>query len=659
MNHSQKFPKKYRHVFYTVVLSTLPHLLIISLPATAICLSLWAYIFVSLFRLMPVPGLQIRSALGFFLFLVSAGTHEGLTVEAFVSLLIFMITMKLFEIRSARDAVIAVILCYFTIVSGMFFNDSIFATTYILFALIYNTSTLAHIQFPSLSFGRSWKMALTASAGAFPIMIILFLLFPRIQTGFIGRVPIQTGYTGFTSELRLGSVAELAERRQIAFRVVFDGVEIPEPSQLYWRSIVFWDFDGTGWQRGRRLYSTPPGYESSSESYHYTITLEAHNKRWLPALDLPAIVDGHFRRLRHDYTIYNYYPVNSRISYDVTSSLGVSPNQIPQQREMALRLPEGSNPRARALAGSWQSESAQSIVQNALDYFENNAFEYTFAPGLPTPKEAEHPIDAFLFDTRKGYCEHFAASFAFLMRAAGVPARLVGGYLGGQANPYGNYLAVRQSDAHVWVEVEVDGAGWQRVDPTTGVNPNRFMGTNYTGAGKNEISLLSKLGFSALKEQFQKMTLFWDMANSKWNNWVMQYSAAEQSRFFSRLQFDIQEIKKSWRIILFGIVLASATILLVIAFLRNQPARDPVATSWLLFRKRLEDLGIPNNPAQGPLALLEKLKCEENWLYQDTQHIFLMYLALRYKGRETHKRVQEFETAVKQFVRKTYPIKIK
>ncbi|WP_163339582.1 DUF3488 and transglutaminase-like domain-containing protein [Desulfopila sp. IMCC35008] len=659
MKYSQKFPNEYRHAFYTVVLSSLPHLPNISFPAVIICFSLWAYIFVSFYRVMPTPGLRIRSVTGLFLFLVSAGTHEGVTVEAFVSLLIFMITMKIFEIRSVRDAVIAVILCYFTIVSGMFFNDSIFATAYILFTLIFNTTTLAHIQFPSLSFGKSWKMALTVSAAAFPIMIILFLTFPRIQTGFIGRVPIKSGYTGFTTELRLGGIAELAENRQIAFRAVFDGVRTPHPSQLYWRSIVFWDFDGTVWQRGRRSHFTPPGYEVADEKYDYTITLEAHSKRWLPVLDLPIIVQGHSRWLRHDYTIYQYLPVSSRISYSVTSSMGARPNQIPGQREMALRLPGVSNPRARALAKSWQSVSPQTVVQNALDYFENNSFEYTFSPGFLTEKEAEHPIDAFLFATRKGYCEHYAASFAFLMRAAGVPARLVGGYLGGQVNPYGDYLVVRQSDAHVWVEVQIDDSGWQRVDPTTVADPNRFMGTNSTGSGKDETSWLSELGLPALLEQFKKVTYFWDMANSNWNTWVMQYSAADQNRFFSWLQFDFQEMKKSWGIILFVLVLAGATILLVITLVRNQPATDPVATFWLLFRRRLEELGIPNIPAQGPLTLLKKLESERKWLYKDTRHIFLMYVALRYKGEETNEGVQKFTTAVKEFVKKSYHVEMK
>ena len=258
-----------------------------------------------------------------------------------------------------------------------------------------------------------------------------------------------------------------------AFRVEFDG-PVPPAQERYWRGPVLWDFDGTTWNRSRFLSNIPVRSQPSEETapYHYQVILEPHERRWLFALDYPAAYPRN-ANLSIDYTLTSKDPVVTLKRYTIKSDPRHvdTPKLSSPLRDRATQLPAGSNPRARALAAQWRNQyNDHELVNHALQHFNQEAFFYTLNP----PLLGRHSVDEFLFDIREGYCEFYASAFTFLMRAAGIPARVVTGYQGGYYSDIGGYLLVRQSDAHAWAEVWLTGSGWVRIDPTAAVAPQRI-----------------------------------------------------------------------------------------------------------------------------------------------------------------------------------------
>jgi hypothetical protein len=278
-----------------------------------------------------------------------------------------------------------------------------------------------------------------------------------------------------------------------------------------------------------------------------------------------------------------------------------------------------------------------------------NKFEYTLAPGTPQGGQTDDVIDLFLFTTRRGYCEHFAASFAFLMRAAGVPARLVGGYLGGQMNPYGEYLVVRQADAHVWVEVYFADSGWQRIDPTPAADRMRLSGSNGEEIVAAESFWASARLLQELRQGLGEITHILDWVNSRWYSWVMQYSAAEQSKLLSWARINANTVGWSWRITFFSVVFIGSVILLGFLFLNNRSHQDPVTAFWLVFRTKLERMGVIIDPAQGPLSLLEAIQSVDGLPCREAKAIISMYIDIRYREIADETAVRNFIEAVRQF----------
>lgn len=476
-----------------VIVCTLPHFPNVAPWVIVVCLFLWTYTTLAVRRNWILPGGLSRAILATILAVLAMTTHEGFTIEAFVALLALMISLKLLENRENRDRMITVILCYFLLVGALFFDDSILATAYMIFAVLCTTAVMIHINRPGDSLLPSLKLSATLMIQAIPIMLIMFLLFPRIQGGLWGRTPVNSGQTGFSDEIAFGAISRLAENNEVAFRVEFTG-ETPARDQLYWRGIVLWTFDGTTWRRGGDRWRTTPSLQETTQQISYTLTLEPHNEHWLITLDLPMTVS--FRRawLLGDHALYSWRPISQRIAYEGKSYLNAMTFGPQGLQKKGLQLPEEGNLRSRKLAASWaaQTEDPEEIMGLALDFFQQHPFVYTLNPGiLETEGEGDttgptNLMDRFLFDSRKGFCEHYASSFAFLMRAAGVPARVVAGYQGGSVNRYGGYLVVRQSDAHAWCEVMLPAQGWVRVDPTAVVAPERLQSnvTNVLAGGE-------------------------------------------------------------------------------------------------------------------------------------------------------------------------------
>ncbi|MDR2551347.1 MAG: DUF3488 and transglutaminase-like domain-containing protein [Desulfobulbus sp.] len=642
-------------VLYTVILCTLPHFFNISVPAILLCLVLWAYHFAAHRWSLPRAGLMTRTLLGVLLFAAAIVTNEGLTLEAFVSLLTMMIALKLFEQRHQRDEMTVVILCYFLIVSGMFFDDSILSTAYILGCILFTTAVLIHIQFPALALTPALALSWRLTSRAFPLMLLLFLVFPRIQGGLWGRPALLESNTGFADEISFGAVARLAVRGDAAFRVTFENGFRPTKNQLYWRGIVLWDCQGETWKQGGQMRPAERDMDmgAQEERRGYTVTLEPHNQRWLFALDLPVRVTSQGSRLHDDFAIHRSRPVTSRLSYQGESILDLQPVYQPTEDDRpGLQLPRGGNPRARELASRLRRTAATDaeFVEKLFDFYRENRFTYSMTPAVaPSGTDA---IDWFLFNSRSGFCEHFAASFAFLLRAAGVPARLVNGYFGGEENPFGGYWLIRQSDAHVWVEVR-NGDFWQRIDPTLAVAPERGLENARVATGaEGRDSLFSQFKQSAVGQWTASLFNAWDMANSRWNQWVMEYSFADQFRLFASLGIDLEKFKGLFQLLLIAVAVLGATVFffLALAFMRKMPREgDQVARTWRVFREKLEQAGVIAHDYQGPADLLKAVTAARPDLRGRAEVIIDFYIAIRYREQATAEMLAAFRQAVRQF----------
>ena len=409
---------------------SLPHFAYVSPWVPVVCLLMWIYAGAASVYAWPLPpGRVLKGAAGIF-FVAAMSTHEGFTIEAFVALLALMAGLKLLEVRSGRDRMITVILCYFLIAGGFLFKDSIGATVYMLLSILLTTAVLVHVNRSMRSMGASLRIAGVLMVQALPVTLVLFLLFPRVQGGLWGRSHLNTARTGFTDRLAFGAIAELARSTEVAFRVEFEG-PIPPQETLYWRGAVLWGFDGRTWQRNMGHHDTVSPRPGPGPLTTYTVILEPHNEHWLFSLDRPVDIDFRWTRLLGDYSIYRWRPITSRVTYKAVSTVTPSFRPLPSFYEKkGLQLPLEGNPRSRAMAEAWAAEAAGSeeYVQRALDFFRQQPFYYTLQPPALVDEE-EAPggradlIDRFLFASRRGFCEHYAGSFAFLMRAAGLPAR--------------------------------------------------------------------------------------------------------------------------------------------------------------------------------------------------------------------------------------------
>ena len=441
-----------------------------------------------------------------------------------------------------------------------------------------------------------------------------------------------------------GNISQLSLSGAIAFRAEFKG-KIPEANQLYWRGPVLWHYDGRSW----RMNSQPADGQTESlrvqgAPTRYSVTLEPHNRKWLLMLDMPGSLPPN-TLLSRDLQVLSREPVRTRIRYEGSSNLTytLAENLSHRERELALQIPDDENPRSRALAEAWASsgQSPESIVQTALTMFRQQQFVYTLSP----PLLKLNPMDDFLFNTRRGFCEHFAGSFVYLMRAAGVPARVVTGYQGGEVNPVGNYLIVRQSDAHAWAEVWLQGRGWVRIDPTAAVSPSRIeSGIAAALPESDALPMLARRDFSLLR----KLYLNWDAINNGWNQWVLGYNQQRQMELLSRLAGR----QVSWQDLAIALMTAVGTIVLAISYflLRGKRLKiDPLQRLYAKFLDKLERAGLKRHHHEGPLDFSDRAAKRLPAKAGAIQQIIDLYIGLRYSKKTNPQALETFRRLIKTF----------
>ncbi len=629
------------------------------LTLTTACFIVWRYLIEN--HGWRNPGRAIRILLTAAAAIV-VYRHYGslLGRDAGAGLLVMLIGLKLLEMRRPRDHFVALFLVYFLTLTAFLFSQTVATAAAAVGVATVSTATLIHLNHPGgPSTGHALRLSGRVMLQAVPVMIVLYLLFPRIQGSLWGLPYDAYGATvGLPEEVAPGTILRLFEDDTIAFRVEFEG-DVPPMGQLYWRARVMAESDGRSWRQSSR----PIGwiermnalrYQPLAPLLRYTITFEPSDKRWLAALDLPAVApDG--TRAQPGFIIQSRQPLRQRKRLSLSSHLlyrtGALSESVRNENLAITRIPSR---RVTALVQRWRARSKEpaDVIRQALAYFRDEPFHYTLTP----PLLGDDPLDSFLFETRAGYCEHYASTFAWLMRLAGIPTRLVVGFQGGQWNDAGGYLIVRQSDAHAWAEAWLNDRGWVRVDPTAAVASERIeLGMDalrrLLARGMLLRGLTPELVQSAIAESWwesawQWTALRWDAVNAAWQRWVISYGPLAQAQLLSALGFQTP----TWTQLVATLGLGIGLVVLVVAALILMPRtrRDPVTAAYARFCRRLAKVAPARRPWEGPIAYQRRVVAARPDLADATEPISALYIVLRY-GRSDRRRLRELRSLVSRF----------
>jgi protein-glutamine gamma-glutamyltransferase len=516
-----------------------------------------------------------------------------------VALLVVLLGLKLLEGRSQRDARAAVLLALFLQVALFLNSQSPAVGAWALACAGLALATLASLHQPGGA-PAQLRLAGLLLAQGLPFMLVLFFLFPRVQ-GPLWGLPSDaySAMTGLSDSMTPGSISRLIQSDAIALRARFAG-EPPPRTQLYWRGPVLEEFDGRSWRAGRERILPAPAYAPAGPSYAYQLTLEPHDKTWLLALDFPAPALAR-TRYAADFRLLTLQPVKIRQRFDLVAwpNTPVGLAEGPEALRAALELPPMGNHRARELGRELRERrgTPAAIVEAAARHFREAGLVYTLNP----PPLTGDTVDGFLFDTRRGFCEHFASAFTFVLRAAGVPARVVTGYQGGEINPVDQILEVRQSDAHAWTEAWLAGRGWVRLDPTVLAAPARAQGSLVDALAAGEpLPYMLRTNMEWLRSLRHR----WDALNNTWNQWVLGYTPERQRDLLHGLGLGEMGWQRLATLLTAtcGLLLAA----LIVWAMRGHRPRDPLERCWLDFCRRLARAGLPRLPWEGPLAYAER-----------------------------------------------------
>ncbi|MFT6791184.1 MAG: transglutaminase-like putative cysteine protease [Cellvibrionaceae bacterium] len=540
--------------------------------------------------------------------------RDWYALEPMTIMLILASVLKLLEVRYQRDALVVIYVGYLITACAFLFDQSIVISLAGLFTLGLLTACLFILQTRHHNFlsRQALYKVFILLLQALPIMLLILFIFPRV--GSLWSLPLQGKHalTGISDSMSPGDFSQLSRSRELAFRISFTGDRVPEPNKRYWRGLVLTDFDGRRWQRQTNL-SVNAAFSKEAEDrpqfavlpdttvYDYEVIMEASSNPWVYAMPLATVINQTHKRTDTNELILEE-PVNQRIRYEVRSNLQFSIAESQKNLQQALLLPEDFNPKSLTRAREWRqaSSSEEDYIGRVLRFY-NERFYYTLSP----PPLGTHSVDEFLFSTQRGFCEHFSSSFVVLMRAAGIPARVITGYQGGEWKATDNYLVVRQYDAHAWAEVWLSERGWIRIDPTAMVAPERIEQGLLESLSEEDQRLIDSGSLPSLA-WVNHLVSRWGSVNYRWQRWVLSYNEQKQSELLKKL---LGQVTPS-RVALLMIVPALA-ILLLMAFLTLRTTSKPISRSaklYFLFVKILRKRGVNCDYSDTPLEIGKKAR---------------------------------------------------
>ena len=633
------------------------------IDAAVIAIGAWRA--VAAIRQWPLPPQWLKILLAILAFAaVQVGYGRVNGQHAGTALLVIMLALKLTEMRSRRDVLVVVALCYFTMLTHFLFSQEMWTVLYLLGCAITVTAVLIESNHPGAPLPPRVTLRLGATMVllALPLMVVMFVLFPRVP-GPLWGLPSDAGAarSGISDTMAPGDISNLIQSDAVAFRVVFRSR--PPPAQLrYWRGPVLSYFDGRSWRAPFggdnyfRLYDPlarlnayqPPPVELSGEPVHYDVTMEPHRQNWLFALDVPdpqalppnSALSGYHQLLSRDL-------LKDRLTYTLTSypAYRLDPDMTAQWQRSATRIPDDFNPRTQALAQQWRAEGLgpQQLVERALGMFRSEEFFYTLEP----PILGRDSVDDFLFSTRRGFCEHYAGAFTLLMRAAGVPARVVVGYQGGELNQVGGWYTVRQSDAHAWTEVWYEGRGWVRVDPTAAVAPSRIESGLSEALEPSELpSFLRRRGLSWFDYARLRADTAWEYMNVAWDQWVLGFNPEKQFELLSRFGLG------DWQKMVLALTVAVTVFMALVGAMalrqvRAAAPKDEALRLWRRATRVLAAQGLAQAPHEGPRDYAERVVQRRPDLAPAMTALARAYVEVRYLDQRPREATFELAAALK------------
>jgi len=620
-----------------VLLSALPQMVYLPLWCGAGFLILFAWRLGLVFSGRALPGAAVRLvAAAAIIGAVFAHYQTLLGREAGVALLVLFLGLKLMEMRARRDLFVVIFLCCFLLLTGYFHSQGLWMAGATLLAVLTLVASMLTMQFrqEEIPIRKRLRYASVLLLQAIPVAVALFVLFPR-PNGPLWGLP-EDGFsarTGLSESMSPGEIASLAESEAVVMRVRFRD-QPPHTSHLYWRGPVFGEFDGRVW-RPARYRATPPQPEvrlrddTGEAPVRYAATLEPSSNRWLLALETATLVPTVSERqvtvsLSFEMTANDTLDQRIRFEGEARFDAQSGRNESRSSLQNWLNLPAGFNPRTLEMAARWRAEGdepAAVLVGKAMDWLRRDHFSYTLTPLLL----GKHTVDEFLFDSKAGFCEHFSSAFVVLMRALGVPARVVTGYQGAERNDVDDYWIVRQSHAHAWAEVWSEEHGWLRVDPTSAVAPERIE-RGSTRARSRAAGVIGNFGNA---DWLRNWHLSLDALTHQWNQWVLSYDKSKQTSLLGRFGLDITDWREAAGALagVLGLLLGAVAL----ATLRPNRPRDPVERQFDEFCQRLAAIGadrLPYETANHYLYRIERLlEPEQSALARD---IVATYNRLRY-----------------------------
>lgn len=621
-----------------LMFAVIPHALRLPLwmPLTFYALALWRlYLATTAHRAGSKSSVAARFGRQLIMLLIVIGVlnNYGTLVgrDAGVALLVLLAGVKLLELQYERDYYIGAFIAMFLVLTNFLYSQSILAALYLLVSVSMIVIALISLNDPNqdTALQTRARLALSMLSQALPLLLVLFILFPRVD-GPLWGLPKDAlaGSSGLDDEMSPGQISQLSLSNKVAFRVEFSG-DVPANAELYWRGPVLWYSDGVKWVADkRRREAADVSYNGTA--YDYMVTMEATDKKWLYGLEMVnAAPEKAF--ISHDQQLLTRRTVRDRKRYDLRSYTDyVLPAASGDELQMALQLPQGYHAKTIALGASWRNEGKNSrqILDAALTMFNQQAFYYTLTP----PLLLEDSVDEFLFETRQGFCEHYAASFVILMRAAGIPARVVTGYQGGEMNPIGNYLIVRQRDAHAWAEIWLEDAGWLRVDPTAAVAPQRIQDGIDNALPQSIVEIpLGLQNNKVVLDLWRRIRYRLDAINNRWNQWVLGYDNRRQSTFLSNIGFG----EMDWRGMTGSLLALTALVLLAVywqLYRHEENEKDQARRLYDSFCKKLARDGIPRRNDEGPRAFATRAADRRPELATIIDRICGLYINIRYRS---------------------------
>lgn len=579
------------------------------------------------------------------------------SLEIMLSLLVLGFVLKLLEIKNQKDFKLLIFIAIFLLATQFILFNSLPSVIYGLFCLILLLSSLntLYLTSPGLPLFKNLRINTLMLLQAVPFMLMFFVVMPRLGSFWAMPSPHQTK-TGMSDSMAPGIFNQLLESDDPAFRVTFEGA-IPLPDQRYWRSLVFSEFDGKRWAQSREQLTQLKinsltqknvewikQIEHVGKSVRYSIVVEPTAQSWLYSLAAPVTWDNALL-MTSDLVLQNPVPVNQRLRYTMMSALNyrVSAESLSTEEfELNTYLPKKGNLETRKKAAQWLEEagSTEKLIEKLLAYY-NKSFAYTLRP----PPLEEDYIDDFLWNKRQGFCEHFSSSFVFFLRAAGIPARVVVGYQGGEVNSVDQYLLVRQRDAHAWAEVWLLGQGWVMVDPTAAVAPERVQKGITESLGASDRQLLAR-PFGSSFALLRKIRDQVDALNYQWARWVLNYDSGAQQQLFKRIFDDVTPLKIAVFVLTVGAVVM---LVIVIGLFLRAPKRISSPSEELFDQlcKRIARCGIYVQVGEAPAQFMQRVIKSRPDLHADLTRLSNLYEQFSYA--ENHLIEQELKSALRQF----------